>query len=198
MDAKKLDYKAAIAGALLLLNVVLWFVQNCVDYAIADGGFWGVGGIVQNLTVVLAEPMNWLFLLAMVIAGILLLTRRRVAAVIGLFVLVAYFVYSMKPWDMFALKFDTIALVLAIALTAVVVGASDGKSKSVRWMAIIPIIVFAILHVVARIINGGYDYGFAGLPTTVIYALRYLLLDAALILTACAGVEKKPKGAHWA
>ena len=195
---KKLDGKATVAGALLLLNAVLWFVQRGLDYAIADGGSWGVGGIVQNYTVVLAEPINFLFVLAMFIAAITLLTRNRIAAVLGLIVLAAYFVYSMYPWDMFTLHLDVIALVLAILCTAIAVAVSGGESKVMPWVATILIVVFAVLHVVGRIINGGYDYGFAGLPVTVIYGLRYFLLALGLLVAARVGSEKKPEGAHWA
>lgn len=197
---KKLDAKAIGAGVLLLLNVVLWFVQTGLSYAIADGGFWGIGGLIQNYTVVLAEPANFLFLLAVLVAAITLLTRKPIAAVIGLLLMAAGLAYVLVPdispdvtkW------IDSGCRVLGIVFVAIAVALADkpGAHKVVCGIAVTLVLAWWLIGIVLNIL--GDVYTAMPLPVTAVYITRGVLMAAGLILAACALTEKQPKGAHWA
>lgn len=201
MNANKLDGKAIGAGLLLLLNIVLWFVQTGLDYAIADGGFWGVGGIIQNYTVLLAEPSNWMFLLAMLIAAIMLFTRKRAAVIIGLLVLAGYLAYALIPnisgevmdWLNFACRVAAIVFaVLAVALSS-----DDGVAHKIAGgLAIVLIVAWLILTVILGITGG--TFASMDIIVAAVYILRCVALAVGVALAAKTLMEKKPAGAHWA
>ena len=199
MNAQKLDRKATVAGGFLLLNLVLWVVQIGVDYAIKDGGFWGVGGIVQNYTVVLSQPASVLYLLAMLVGGILLLTRRPMPAVVGLGVLALYYIYSLFG-DGFGITVNTLAvlfLVAGIFLAAVAIfnpGASS--NKLVRITAVVLIGGYWVINLAFNMTSGRFADN--ALLVNVLVITRGVLVVAGLIVAALAKPEAPAAGgAHW-
>lgn len=201
MDAGKLDGKAVGAGLLFLFNVLLWFVQVIVDYVIAGGGSWEMGGIIQNVMAVIVEPTNWMFLLVTLIAAITLLTRKRAAAIIGLLVLAGYFVYLLIPrisgevmdW------LDTACRIAGIVFAAIALAASGEDStghKVVGGLAIILIAAWWVLSTVLGIMDG--TYASMDIIVAAIQILRRVLFALAVVLAAKALLEKKPAGAHFA
>ena len=197
MGTKRLDSKAVGAGVLLLLNMVLWFVQTGLSYAIADGGFWGVGGMVQNFTVVLSEPEVFLFLLALLVAAITLLTRKRAAAIVGLLVLAAYFAYALMPGfsSDITVWLAPACRVLGIVFVAIAIACSnsaEGAHKVVCGIAVTLVLAAWLLGIVFNIIDG--SLAGSAFPVMAVSLLRGLLLSGGLVLAALTLTEKGSVG----
>ena len=132
---KKLDKKALIAGVLLLLNVRLWLITA------------GFGSATELLTSIIADNSIILPVAAALIAGILVVIRRRIIAVIGLAVLAVYYLIATIP-TITGSNFDwvkEICLVVAIALAAVCIffGDNDGMVFQIlRGIAIAGVIIW--------------------------------------------------------
>lgn len=199
MDSK-LDKKSIGAGVLLLLNAILWFVQVCWAYVIQDGGFWGVGGMIQNLlTNELTDLSTILFLVAVIVAAITLFTRKRVAAVIGLLILAGYYIYALIP----NISDEVIKLIvpacriLGILFAAIAIGqaADSGVGKVLRALVVIFMLGWLLVGIVLNIVDNAFAS--MALPVVAILIARNVMLALGVILAALSATEKKA-GAHWA
>ena len=110
MNSKTLDKKALIAGVLLLVSVRLWLVPI------------SLGGGSASLTNIIADPSSAMLAGAVAIAGITLLFRKRIIAVIGLIVLAAYFAYTLVTGN----AFETLAWVKEVCFIAGIILAAIG------------------------------------------------------------------------
>lgn len=199
MAPKRLNGKIIAAGVLLLLNAILWFVQIGLDYAIADQGFWGVGGLIQNYTVVLAELPNALFLLAEIVASILLLTRKRCCAVAAMLVLAAYFAFLLVPelsggvpeWIDLACR----VLGLVFAAIALACAGSDAAGvQTVAFLAIVGTVAWWCLSTFFNVTGG--VYAAMALPVAAVYVVRGLMYLAAIICAVLAQPVKVYQPKH--
>ena len=80
---KVLDKKALIGGILLLISARLWLIPISMT------------GATTSLTNIIADPGAALFAAAVAIAGVTLMTRKRIIAVIGLVILAVYYAYAL-------------------------------------------------------------------------------------------------------
>ena len=132
---KKLDKKALIAGVLLLLNVRLWLVTV------------GFGSATELLTNAMADNSIILPVIAILIAGLALVIRRRLIAVIGLIVLAVYYATVAFP-AITGSNFDwvkEVCLFVAIVLAAICIFFGDNDSmifQILRGLAIAGVIIW--------------------------------------------------------
>lgn len=132
---KKLDKNALIAGVLLLLNFRLWLITA------------GLGSATELITNAVADINIILPVAATLIAGLLVVTRRRILAVIGLAVLAVYYAYATFP-TITGSNFDWVkdmCLFVAIVLAAVCIFFGDNNSvvfQVLRGLAITGVVVW--------------------------------------------------------
>ena len=132
---KKLDKNALIAGVLLLLNVRLWLVTA------------GFGSATELLTSIMADNSIILPVIAALIAGLALVIRRRIVAVIGLAILAIYYAIATFP-TITGSNFDwvkEICLLIAIVLAAICIFFGDNDSfafKIMRGLAIAGVVIW--------------------------------------------------------
>ena len=132
---KKLDKKALIAGVLLLLNVRLWLVTA------------GFGSATELLTSIMADTNVVLPVIAILIAGLALVIRRRIVAVIGLIIFAVIYAVITLP-TITGSNFDwvkEVCLLLAIILAAVCIFFGDNNTmvfNILRGLAVAGVIIW--------------------------------------------------------